>query len=250
MSDKVAIISIRVGCAGWSLSKDLVERLGGEGSHLEMYSSRFNAVEINSTFYRSHRQSTYARWSETVPEDFRFSAKVPKLITHQKRLQNTSDDLTTFMADVKALGDKLEVLLIQLPPTLKCDPEIATTFFEEFRSHTRLRAVCEPRHESWFNAKADQLLKDYQIARVAADPAIVPEAATPGGWDEYTYYRLHGSPQKYYSAYDASCLAQLSKRLQDRSESADVWCIFDNTASGAAIDNADALSKQLTLPNA
>jgi uncharacterized protein YecE (DUF72 family) len=151
---------------------------------------------------------------------------------------------------VKALGDKLEVLLIQLPPTLKCDPEIATTFFEEFRSHTRLRAVCEPRHESWFNAKADQLLKDYQIARVAADPAIVPEAATPGGWDEYTYYRLHGSPQKYYSAYDASCLAQLSKRLQDRSESADVWCIFDNTASGAAIDNADALSKQLTLPNA
>ena len=76
------------------------------------------------------------------------------------------------------------------------------------------------------------------MARVAADPAVVPAAAEPGGWDGLVYYRLHGSPKMYYSAYPDEYLEALAKTLSGPRKSADVWCIFDNTAAGAATANA------------
>jgi uncharacterized protein YecE (DUF72 family) len=89
------------------------------------------------------------------------------------------------------------------------------------------------------------LLKEFQIARVAADPACVPLAAQPGGLPSPVYFRLHGSPRVYYSTYTDDFLNALAERLTDLPASSEIWCIFDNTAFGAAIPNAVALTAKM-----
>ncbi|RYI97424.1 MAG: DUF72 domain-containing protein, partial [Acetobacteraceae bacterium] len=98
--------------------------------------------------------------------------------------------------------------------------------------------VCEPRHASWFQPEADQLMRDNEVARVAADPAKSPEAQTPGGHPRIAYFRWHGSPRMYYSDYDEPWLAEQARRLKELPKGVQPWCIFDNTASGAALKNA------------
>ena len=115
----------------------------------------------------------------------------------------------------------------------------AAGFFAGLRERFDGGVACEPRHASWFTAAAEELLTARRIARVAADPAPVPAAATPGGWDGLRYHRLHGSPVMYYSAYDPPFLDRLAARLAaDSAAGAPAWCIFDNTAEGAATTNA------------
>jgi len=125
---------------------------------------------------------------------------------------------------------------------------IANSFFHELRSRIETAIVLEPRHASWFSPDVDDWLAEHRIARVAADPARVAEAAIPGGWNGLSYYRWHGSPRIYWSSYDAAALAALQRCLaKDRARHVPAWCIFDNTASGAALGNALELSR-LTQP--
>lgn len=105
--------------------------------------------------------------------------------------------------------------------------------------------MCEPRHASWFNTASNDLLNEFQIARVAADPACVPAAADPGGFSSLAYFRLHGAPRRYYSSYDADFLSALASKLEKLAEKMRVWCIFDNTASGAAMQNALDLKNRI-----
>jgi uncharacterized protein YecE (DUF72 family) len=105
--------------------------------------------------------------------------------------------------------------------------------------------VCEPRHPTWFSARADALLSRYAVARVAANPAITEASNAPGGWNGLAYFRLHGTPRMYWSGYEASHLSRLATLVRQISKSVDVWCVFDNTASGAALDNAWELRQLL-----
>jgi uncharacterized protein YecE (DUF72 family) len=235
-----------VGCAGWSLPRDRQASFPPEGSHLERYAVRFPAAEINTSFYRPHRPATYARWSAAVPAEFRFAVKVPKAITHGLRLRGAGDALDAFLAEAGALGDRLGCLLVQLPPSLDFDAAAAGAFFAALRERTPVAAACEPRHASWFTAEADGLLAAHGVARVAADPAKVPEAAEPGGAPDPVYYRLHGSPRIYYSAYGTAYLDSLAARLREHAAAGRrTWCIFDNTAAGAATENALELLDRL-----
>jgi len=236
----------RIGTAGWSLPRAEQADFPAAGSHLERYASRFDAVEINSSFHRPHRPATYARWSAAVPASFRFAVKVPKAITHGLRLRQAGDLLETFLAEVSGLGDKLGCLLVQLPPSLDFEPATVAGFFEQLRSLSPIALACEPRHPSWFTPEAEDLLQELGVARVAADPARVPEAAEPGGWRGLSYYRLHGSPRTYYSAYSEEYLDALAARLRaDAAAGRSVWCIFDNTTLGAATRNALDLRSRL-----
>jgi uncharacterized protein YecE (DUF72 family) len=181
-----------------------------------------------------------------VPEHFRFAVKIPKAITHEQKLHDVGWLLDSFLREVSGLGEKLGPLLVQLPPSLAFDPGVAGAFFAAFRERHGGSVVCEPRHQSWFSPEADELLCKFQVARVAADPAPATGAEIPGGWDGLTYYRLHGSPQMYYSEYSAAYIATFAaavKALAGRG--APVWCIFDNTAEGAATKNALALVQQV-----
>jgi uncharacterized protein YecE (DUF72 family) len=233
---------IRIGTAGWTIPRRHAQHFPLEGSGLQRYAARFNAAEINSTFYRSHKPQTYARWADSVSEDFRFAVKMPKAITHERRLVDAEGALDMFVGEIAALGSKLGPLLIQLPPSFAFDAGIARAFMRQVRKRIVGPIACEPRHATWFDTDADEVLSQYRIARVAANPARVPEAAFPAGAGSLAYFRLHGSPRMYYSDYDAAFLEGLERKLSE-TKAEQTWCVFDNTVSGAAAGNALALKE-------
>ena len=232
------------GCAGWSLNRQHADDFPAAGSHLQRYAAVFNAVEVNSSFYRSHRPQTWVRWAGSVGNGFRFSVKMPRAISHEQRLLHCEPLLDAFFNECFGLGDKLGCLLLQLPPSLDYQPDRADRFFDALRQRFGGPLVIEPRHASWGNAQ--QQLVDYRIAQVAADPVRPGFDAQPSGWPGLQYWRLHGSPQIYHSAYSHAYLQQLSAILR-RASAAGIspWCVFDNTASGAALDNALTLRRLL-----
>src|SRR3954467_5982488 len=171
-----------VGTVGWSIPPQHAGRFPGEGRHLERYSQRLAAVEINSSFYRPHRPGTYARWAASVPAGFRFAVKLPKEITHNRRLADAAEPLARFLSEAQMLGPKLGPVLVQLPPSFAFKPDLVAKFLSQIRHSFSGSVVCEPRHPTWFTDAVDRLLADHQVARVAADPAPVPRAAEPGGY--------------------------------------------------------------------
>jgi uncharacterized protein YecE (DUF72 family) len=235
-----------LGCAGWSLPRDVQDRFAGAGSHLQRYAARLPAVEINSSFHRPHSRATYERWADGVPPSFRFSVKVPRAITHERRLLDAIGPLDDFLAQATGLGDRLQCLLVQLPPSLAFDTATAAPFFDALRERWSGGIAAEPRHGSWFDPRADAFLERRRIARVLADPVRHVGGEAPGGWPGFAYLRLHGSPRVYYSAYPAELIEALARRSAAALRSGQpVWCIFDNTASGAAAHDALALQTAL-----
>jgi uncharacterized protein YecE (DUF72 family) len=233
--------SVYVGTAGWAIRKEHVGLVADHGTHLQRYASRLTCVEINSSFYRPHRPATYARWAASTPPEFRFAVKFPKLVTHELRLRDAGEPIAQFAEQVAELGEKLGVVLVQLPPSLAFDPGTAGPFFQQLRDHVSAPVACEPRHASWFSADGDAMLCRHRIARVAADPSVVAAAAEPGGHSDLAYFRWHGSPQMYYSAYDQRTLRDLAVKVTT-AVAGEAWCIFDNTAAGAALENALSLA--------
>ena len=236
------------GTAGWSIPRAVAARFPGDGQHLARYARVLPVAEINSSFYRPHRAETYARWAAMTPADFRFAVKLPRSITHERRLVAAQAPLETFLGEVAGLGGRLGPLLVQLPPSLAFDPAVARDFFETLRIRHDGAVVCEPRHAAWFTPAAEALLNEYRIGRVTADPAPHAGAGLPGGWSGHdpsgrggtVYLRLHGSPRRYWSSYSVEQMAGWA-RIAAALPEADHWFIFDNTASGAAIENALAL---------
>jgi len=170
-----------IGTAGWSIPKQHAAAFPGDDTHLERYARVLPAVEINTSFYRPHRPATYARWAAAAPDGFRFAVKIPRAITHEHRLANADAPLARFLDEAQALGDRLGPLLLQLPPSLRYDSAVADPFLANLRGRFTGDIACEPRHVSWFADAADTRLAEFRIARVAADPAVVPRAAEPGG---------------------------------------------------------------------
>jgi uncharacterized protein YecE (DUF72 family) len=230
----------RIGTAGWAIPAPSRGAFPEAGSQLERYATRLNAAEINSSFHRPHRRTTYERWAASVPPSFRFAVKLTKTITHERRLVDVDDLLDRFADEIAGLGEKRGPVLVQLPPSLAFDEAVATTFFGRAVATLGGPFACEPRHASWFTSDADAVLVTHRIGRVAADPARVPEAATPGGWRGLSYARWHGSPQMYRSEYDAAALTEHAEVA--RAASGEQWTIYDNTSAGFALGNALTLA--------
>jgi uncharacterized protein YecE (DUF72 family) len=197
-----------------------------------------SGTEINSSFHRAHASQTYAKWAASTPRGFRFAVKMPAAITHECRLRRVRAPLEQFLSEVSGLGNKLGPLLMQLPPSLEFEPRVARRFFALLRKLHGGLIVCEPRHASWFTARVNALLIEHRVGRVAADPAAQALAGEPGGWPGAVYFRLHGSPRRYWSVYVPDQIGYWSGRVRAFVRTANVWCIFDNTAGSGAIDNA------------
>ena len=228
-----------LGCAGWSLSREAQAAFTAEGSHLQRYASRLSAAEINSSFHRPHSRAAYERWAAAVPAPFRFSVKLPRTITHDLRLLAADTLLDKFLAQVGGLGDRLGCLLVQLPPSLEFQPAVAAGFFDSLLRRHAGPVALEPRHASWFMPAVDGWLAQRRVARVLADPVRHDGGRLPGGFAERVYLRLHGSPRMYYSSYGTNTIRALAARIAlALREGREVWCIFDNTASSAAAQNA------------
>ncbi len=239
-------MTLRIATACWSIPRIAADAFDTEGSHLERYARVFDAVEIDTSFYRPHQRTTYARWADATPRGFRFAVKLPRSVTHEARLAGAQDELAAFLDQVAGLGAKLGPLLVQLPPSLAFDDDVVTPFFERLRAQFDGALVCEPRHRSWFEAAADAALVRARVSRVAADPSVVPQAARPGGWlgkhgngvGATPYYRWHGSPELYRSRYGTDWLRAQAQALSGWARSARCWCVFDNTMLGQATVDA------------
>jgi uncharacterized protein YecE (DUF72 family) len=235
---KVMAGTIYVGTAGWSIPRASAHRCASEGTHLQRYARVFPCAEINSSFYKAHMATTYAKWAASAPDQFRFAVKLPRSITHEHQLRRSRAPFERFLAETSGLGCRRGPFLVQLPPSFDFDARAAASFFEMVRGRYEGTVVCEPRHPAWFGARADALMNRYHVARVAADPAITDRSSAPGGWTGVAYFRLHGAPRTYWSRYGAADLSRLGTLVRQIAESVDVWCVFDNTASGAALENA------------
>jgi uncharacterized protein YecE (DUF72 family) len=228
---------LRTGIAGWSLPIKPTD----PGSHLHHYSRSLRCVEVNSSFYRPHRPSTWARWATETPPDFRFSIKAPKTITHEAKLRHTETLLSDFLEQIQPIIPKAGPILFQLPPSFALDSVVVEDFLGLLRTVYEKEVVVEPRHATWFTPPVDSLLKKYLIARVAADPPKgAVEAGQPGGSMSLAYYRLHGAPRTYYSNYDDPFLVNLAATIKTLNNA---WVIFDNTALSHAYPNALRLQK-------
>ncbi|MFT3886166.1 MAG: DUF72 domain-containing protein [Flavobacteriales bacterium] len=232
-----------IGTAGWALRSDLLTLFGGTGTHLERYARHFNAVEVDSTFYRLPRPGTIERWAASTPPDFRFAVKMPKEITHVHRLVQVSSGLKYFCDLLAHFGARCGPVLVQLPPSLAFSVSAEEALEQLCELHAG-PVVCEPRHASWSTPEVEALLRRLRMGRVVADPARGGDPGAPGGDRSTVYHRLHGSPRIYWSDYGEEELHRWAKAIASV-QSEDHWVIFDNTAAGHAWPNALRMAELL-----
>jgi uncharacterized protein YecE (DUF72 family) len=232
---------MKAGTAGWSIPREFESFFPEEGSHLERYSKVFNCVEINSTFNKYHLPRTFEKWSRLTPDNFEFSLKLHRNFTHDSDLNPSSLNLKKKLKEMNWLGEKWKVLLLQFPGKLNFHEKRMARFYKILRQNFSGAIVIEPRNLTWVTKESRDLMKEFEVSKVMADPERCPSEnksiLTAGG---ITYFRLHGSPEIYKSSYKSKFLKDLNIQMSQYCNS---WCIFDNTTFGKATGNA------LTLVN-
>ncbi|AZA89159.1 Protein of uncharacterised function DUF72 [Chryseobacterium nakagawai] len=230
--------NLYIGCSGF-YNNDWKGSLYPENvsskDFLSLYAESFNAVEINSTFYRIPTAKTLLKWYDETPESFRFFIKIPKAITHQKRLADTKEEIIAFCQHIyKHLHQKLSGFLYQLPPSFKNTPENIDLIMNNIDSS--FLNVIEFRHESWWKNDIFDLLKSKNIVFSGVSfPGNLPEDIVINHPDTI-YYRLHGKPTLYKSEYSESFLNNLAENLSNTQQVSFIF--FNNTWGTAAIKNA------------
>jgi uncharacterized protein YecE (DUF72 family) len=243
--------NVYIGTSGWSIARSIAPGSRPALSGLQRYAEYFNTVEINSTFHRWPRPSSIERWRDSTPPDFRFAVKIHRSITHEARLVSVEAELDRFCELILGFGSKLGPVLVQLPPSLEFDVASAARCLAHLAQRCSAPIVLEPRHPTWFVADVEALLAGHGVARAAADPPCCVQAALPGADRRVSYFRWHGSPRKYFSAYPPEALATLAAQIVGARRASgsrgDVYCFLDNTALGAAAVNALSLRSQVLI---
>ncbi|NEN06062.1 DUF72 domain-containing protein [Diaminobutyricibacter tongyongensis] len=271
----------RVGISGWTYApwrstfypKGLAHK-----NELRYAAERMDSIELNGSFYALQKPASYRRWAEETPEDFVFSIKGGRYVTHIRRLQNPTEALSSFFASgLLTLGDKLGPLLWQLPPNLPFDRALVDSFFaalprtameaaalgrtstlDEGRTWTAvttdrpLRHTIEVRNESFVDDAFTELARSYGIAIVVADTAgrwpLLREVTT-----DFMYLRLHGDEELYTSGYTPAALDAWAHDIRGWVDGSacpdgvgrDVYVYFDNDTKVRAPVDAMALRERL-----
>lgn len=245
---------IRIGISGWTYAPWRGAFYPGglrQAEELRFASSAFSTIEINGTFYRLQSPASFAAWAETVPEDFVFSVKGSRYITHVRRLREPTQLLANFLASgVLALGRHLGPFLWQLPPNFQFDPPRLAEFLAALPQDTdqaaslarkhdsrlparavlksphpgALRHAMEIRHESFRTPEFIALLRSHGVALVCADTPEWPRLGDATA--DFIYARLHGAASLYASGYDEAALHAWAARIK-------IW------ASGGTPDDLD-----------
>lgn len=210
---------------------------------LKFYASYFPTVELNVTFYRLPRPTTFGNWYEQTPEDFIFALKGHRQITHYKRLKETEAELNKFFQHVSQLQHKLRVILWQLPPGLRADIKLLEDFIGALKAHplaSRVHHSFEFRHASWFSPEVYSLLSLAGYALCLADSPRWPRAEEITA--NFVYIRFHGSQKLYASSYTREELEEWAKKIKHwLTQGLDVYAYFNNDAQGYALSNAKDL---------
>jgi uncharacterized protein YecE (DUF72 family) len=215
---------------------------------LEHASSTFGTLEINGSFYTQIRPETYERWRRETPDDFVFSLKAHRYVTHYKRLRDVADSVDRLRDQGSALGDKLACVLWQLPAQMRADEARLDDFLGVLKARwPSVRHAFEPRHASWFTTRVARELAEADVAVAQSDAPDFPlwDAVTA----DFVYVRLHGHTRKYASSYSPASLRRWANDARRWARSGrDVYIYFDNDAEGAAVKNALALVELVAPP--
>ncbi|WP_455220577.1 DUF72 domain-containing protein [Kaarinaea lacus] len=212
---------------------------------LTYYASRFNAIEVNSTFYRLQTNQTFEHWYQQTPGNFRFTIKGNRYLTHTKRLNNPQDSIQLEQQHAQHLKEKLAVVLWQLPGNFSLNFSRLNIFIDALQMWNSVRHTVEFRHSSWFESEVAELLRHNNIAVCQSDAGDWPI------WREVTadfvYLRLHGNPTTYVSNYSRAKLAKLASEIRTwLKQGLDVHVYFDNDADARAPLNALSLRKLIS----
>jgi uncharacterized protein YecE (DUF72 family) len=212
--------------------------------YLTHYARYFHTVEVNSTFYRFSRKSTFQKWHDQTPENFTFSVKAPRYFTHDNRLEDPDHRMSEFIESLEGFANKLGPILFQLPPSQKLDQKKLKAFLKILPKD--FSYVFEFRHDTWYRDEIFELLDKRGIATCVADLKTKTSPLVSTG--PTAYVRLHG-PAKlpYRESYSEKAISLWAKRSKRWSKlGKDVYIYFDNTIGGAAARDALALSSSLS----
>lgn len=234
-----------IGCSGFHY-KDWKEVFYPAGlpqkKWFEYYSSKFDTLELNVTFYRFPQLKFLANWYPVSPSYFSFSVKAPRLITHYKQFKDCKRLLSDFYTTVtNGLKEKLGAILFQLPPSYDYRPERLELIGDSL--WPGLKNVIEVRHPSWWDKKVFKILEKKDIIFSGISHPSLPE--DPVITNRVAYYRFHGAPKLYYSAYRQEKLKQVADQLAASRKVKEAYIYFNNTATMGAIKNAVWIRKYI-----
>jgi len=215
-------------------------------SRLSYYASLFSSVEINASFYKLPKMATIEKWSNSVPDDFRFTFKLPKWVTHARDLQFSNDELELFVETVDLVGEKKGCLLVQLPPKVTREKEEELTgLLESLRDNAGgWKIAVEFRHSSWYDSKIYRMIQSYGAGIVEQD---LPRSATPKVEvaEAFVYLRFHGPEDRYRGSYEDIILEGYAKRIAKwLKNKKQVYAYFNNTM-GDALGNLQTLNRMV-----
>lgn len=228
---------VYVGCSGWSYG-DWAGRFYPRGlptsGWFEYYSKHFNTVELNNTFYHIPRQTTIDRWARQAPEGFIYAVKAHRSITHIKRLKAVEQQVKAFSNLVAGLRPHLGPVLYQLPPGLKKDIALLSSFLATLPDG--LQAAVEFRHRSWYEDSVFDALKRHGVALCLHDmsESSTPLLVTAG----FVYIRFHGPSGRYRGSYSDQTLSEWARWVRSQTGIHSVHAYFNNDVGGHAVSNA------------
>lgn len=212
---------------------------------LTYHAKSFNTVENNSSFYRVAKEDTYKTWYRMTPENYLFSLKLNKVITHTHRLElndEVRELITYILTSTQVLQEKLGAIVIQLPPSFKLDIEKVDSFLKFFMAEVKKQkyqfdVAIEFRNKYWFVPEVYTMLKKHSVALVAADSSRYPGARQVTA--DFFYVRMHGPEKLFSSKYTAEQLEELAAYLKTiESQMKRIYVYFNNDYHGYALDNA------------
>ncbi len=208
----------------------------------DFYKERFSTVELNSTFYHMPRIKTTRHWYEESPENFLFSLKAYRGITHYRKLHNCEDELYRYLHLIKPLKPKLGAILFQLPPSLHMDFELLEGFLKILPSHYRF--AVEFRHDSWLCENIYNLMKSFNVALCINDYGRRQMSMELTA--DFGYVRFHGPDGRYGGSYSYDKLLQWALQIKSAAQKAKpVFVYFNNDFNGYAVQNAKTLMEIL-----
>lgn len=234
--------SLRIGTSGWQY-RDWRATFypPGLAQHdwLRYYAQRFPSVEVNSTFYGLPDPAVFTRWAEATPAAFRFALKASRYLTHVRRLREPEEPVRHLLDAARGLGDRLAVVLVQLPPNMLAAPDRLAETLASFPSGVRV--AVEPRHASWFDDEVYALLREHDAALCFADRrSRVSPLVVTASW---CYVRLHegrAGPGYGPKALDG-WVDRLRRLLGDRP---DGYVFFDNDTNACAVRDAESFTRR------
>ena len=242
---------ILLGTSGW----DYPEWVGpvyprrGKIDRLRYYADQFPIVEVNSTFYRLPPVSYSESWARRTPKGFRFTAKFPQSITHERRLVGAQEELHKFLQVLRPLREagKLSAALLQLPPSLTFEPATVRAFYETLPHD--LPVAVEFREKSWLEPASFELLREFRLAHVVVDEPHLPPRLERTGPFAYLRWHGHGSPLWYDYTYSHEELALWAPKVRELANGPEpVLGFFNNHFRGDAPANCRTISEMLGLP--